>query len=391
MNKLPFFNYKVAENNGAIDLYIDGDIVDAATEAIYREWWNDDSATSFKKIREQIDNSDAKTVNVYVNSPGGQVTEAMAIHDYFVSLQNKGYTVNTYGRGIIASAATYILMSGKNSTISSNSFFMIHEVSGWTYGTVTECENQVATLRKFNDTIAQFYSNATGKGLEDVKDLMNVETWYTGDEAVENGFVKEVEPALEMSNKIDPTNWLFNNTEVLEKYNNLVNVKNSLMKFDGKKLANSISEAITNALNKMGVDTSEKNNAEVLKNLATSVETQMTEIGNTIETTVSEQIENATKEIPNTVSNAVSEALKNYATKEDVKDFATQEAIDNAVKDLPTNEKIEEIESDLDELSDSVANMVEPSKRRKNKTNSNQKQSRFANVEGIGFSNSNNN
>lgn len=390
MHKLPFFNYNLAVNNGSIDLYIDGDIVDASTEAVYREWWNDDSATSFKKIREQIDNANVKTINVFVNSPGGQVTEAMAIHDYFVSLQNKGYTVNTYGRGIIASAATYILMSGKNSTISSNSFFMIHEVSGWTYGTVTECENQVATLRKFNDTIAKFYSNATGKELNDVLELMNKETWYTGDEAVENGFVKVVEPALEMSNKIDPTNWLFNNTEVLNKYNNIVNKNNSLMKFDGKKFANAISDAITNAIKNLGIDTTEKSNSDVLNELKTAVENQMTEIGNTIETTVSEQIENATKEIPNTVSNAVADALKNYATKDDVKDFATQEAIDNAVKDLPTNEKIDEIENEMNDIKDSVANRTDPLKKG-NKQKNNQKPSRFANVDGIGFSNSNNN
>lgn len=384
MNKLPFFNYKVTNANaGAIDLFIDGDIVDASTEAIYREWYNDDSATSFKKIRDQIDAANVQTVNVYVNSGGGQVTEAMAIHDYFIALQNKGISVNTFGRGIIASAATYILMAGKNSTISENSFFMIHEVSGWTYGTVTECENQLNVLKKFNETIAKFYSNATDKSLEDVLQLMTNETWYTGTEAAENGFVKNVEASLELTNAIDKKNWLFTNTDVLDKYNNnLKQFKNfKEMKFDPKKLSNAIKNAVDSALNELGVNKPADDKATTaFNNLATTIEAEIAALNDSVENAISEAVTNATKDLPTTVSNAVADALKNYAKTDDLKDFVTNEAL----KDLATTEALTEIENELEEVKNSIGNGIKPAN--KKKSDGDKKDNRF-DIDGIGFSN----
>ena len=49
MKKLPFFNYKISnQGNEHLDVYIDGVIVDAETQEIYKEWFGDNTSVSFK-------------------------------------------------------------------------------------------------------------------------------------------------------------------------------------------------------------------------------------------------------------------------------------------------------------------------------------------------------
>src|SRR5688572_14831091 len=103
---LQVFNFSI-KNAGeeTVDIHIDGDIVDASTQAILKAWLGDDTSISFKSFRDQVNSTNAKTYNVYVNSQGGIVTDAMAIHDFLTELEEKGKTVNRIGRGIVASAA----------------------------------------------------------------------------------------------------------------------------------------------------------------------------------------------------------------------------------------------------------------------------------------------
>ena len=137
MKPISVYNYSVRNAaNGTLDVNIDGAVVDAESQQIMKDWFGDDTSVSFKSIRSQIEASGAKSVNVHINSPGGVVTDAMAIHDYLVELGSKGIVVNTYVKGMAASAATYIAMASDNSHISENSWFMIHNVSGGVFGTV---------------------------------------------------------------------------------------------------------------------------------------------------------------------------------------------------------------------------------------------------------------
>lgn len=381
MHRLPFFNYRVENSStGTVDLYIDGVIVDASTEQFLKDWWNDDTATSFKKIRNQIEEAKPSTINCYLNTPGGQVTEAMAIHDYFVSLQQKGTTVNTFGRGIVASSGTYILMSSENSSISENSFFMIHEVSGITYGTVSECENQVRILRQFNDKVAKFYAKRTGKSFEEINNLMHVETWYDGQEAVDNGFVKNLEASIDFENEIDPTLWLFNNTEVLEAYNSFTQ-KNVQMKFDPQKFANDLKASLEKAFNiKFPTNNpgAENQFQEAITNALQPLQDSITE---TVQNLVAEAVK------PENIQNLVNEAMKGFVKNEDLKDYAKAEDIKNfatneSLKDFAKSSEVTELKNELEELE---KDLTKGAGEAKNKKRGQAAPTNEFDTEGIGF------
>lgn len=255
MQKLHIFNYRINNQSGTtLEVAIDGDIVDASTQKVYEDWWGDDTSTSFKSFRDEVKNAVANGVTDIVcsiNSLGGYVTEAMAIHDFMVQLQNNGTKVNCIGTGIVASAATYILMASRNASMTENSFFMIHNVSGYAYGDVNQVENQAKTLRKFNDTIRDFYANATGLPKETISGMMNKESWLTASEAKEKGFINAVTGAVEFTNKINPEQWQFNNMAILNSYNQSIN---SSQPSDMKKLQEAIENGFANLMEKLGIN-----------------------------------------------------------------------------------------------------------------------------------------
>ena len=217
---VPVFQYSIKnEANDAADIFIDGDIVDASTQQFYKEFFGDDTTTSFKSFRDQLNAVEAKTFNVYINSGGGLVTDAMAIHDLLKDIQSKGKTVNTIGRGIIASAATYILMAGASPRMSKNSWFMIHNVSGFVYGDVNLVESYAETLRKFNNRSRDFYAEFTQMRKEDITKMMNAETWMTADEAKQKGFIKEIDGEEQFTQAISRDKWQYSNMAVLNAYN----------------------------------------------------------------------------------------------------------------------------------------------------------------------------
>lgn len=341
------FNFQIKNASAdAVDIHIDGQIVDAETQQIYRDWFGDDTSVSFKSFRDQLNAVEAKTFNVYINSPGGVVTDAMAIHDLLVDLQSKGKTVNTIGRGIIASAATYILMAGKNPEMSANSWFMIHNVSGFAWGDVNEVENMAATLRKFNNSIRDFYANATGIRKEDITKMMDAETWMTAEEAKTKGFIAKVSGEVKFSNMIPEDQWQYSNRAVLNAYNAAAqpkqpntSISNQNQFEDMKKFFQDLGNQIMNAIK--GVQQPENNDHQALMNSISqaisqpfqSAADQVEEAVNTVaQNAAATAVQNAIKPLTNRITDL---ETANADLKKKNEDLETE--ITN-IKGKPSNE-----------------------------------------------------
>lgn len=325
--QLSVFNYKFQNKAGdaSADIYIDGSIVDASTQEFYK-YFGDETSTSYKSFRDLVNQSDAKIFNVYINSGGGQVVEAMAIHDLLIEMQSKGKTVNTIGRGICASSATYILMAGKNPAMSSNSWMMIHNVSGFTYGTVDEIESYAVTMRKFNDASTKFYCDATGLSKTVIGNMMSAETWLNASDAKEKGFIKEVAGEATFSNAIKPEQWPFQNTAVLNSYNSFIKKNTPFM--DTTKITEAITNGFNSMLEKLGI-TNKKDDKPVqdaFTEFSTSITNAITEgikeikvpDNESITKMVNDAVADAFKTLPENFTTAITEATKNSLKKEDL-------------------------------------------------------------------------
>jgi len=344
---LHVFSYKIKQQaTGEADIFIDGDIVDAETQSILKAWFGDETSTSYKSFRDQLNSVEANTFNVFINSGGGMVTDAMAIHDLIKDFRAKGKTVNTKGRGLIGSAATYILMAGDNPEMSKNSWFMIHNVSGAVYGDVNAVERYARTLRTFNDASRDFYASATSIRKEDITKMMNEETWMTADTAKEKGFITKVTGEAAFSQTISRDNWPFADTTVLNAYNSAVkpapttDENSSTQNLEQmKKFFQDLGNQIMNAIK--GVKAPENNDhATLMQSIGEAVQASFN--------TASEQMETAVNEMVNAAVQAASdkdggakgavEAAVKTAVETATKEMADQIAgLQTANKDLETD------------------------------------------------------
>lgn len=132
---------------------------------------------------------EGQDVDIEINSPGGYIYPASEI--YTALMKHKG-NVNITITGRAASAASVIAMAGTKVTMSPTAQMMIHNVSASGAGDYRDFEHYAEQLKKSNDTIANAYMLKTGKTREEILKLMDHETWFTPDEAFENGFIDEI-------------------------------------------------------------------------------------------------------------------------------------------------------------------------------------------------------
>jgi ATP-dependent Clp protease protease subunit len=330
---ITIFNYQIVKNsaNSKAEIFIDGDIVDASSQEIMKNWWGDETSVSYRSFRNELLNCGVTDVDVYVNSYGGHVGDAMAMHDLITDLNNKGWNINTYGRGMVCSSATYLVMAGKNGgSVSANTSWLIHNVSGGIWGNVNEIENYAKTMRKFNDMIVDFYANKTGLSKAVVTDWMNNETWLMGQEIKDKGFVTESTGDAAVKNVINPEQWPFANKAILNKYNSSIqNSNNDTMKtvnemldafrnemkalFNSGKKPEDMAEAITNALETVvnGVAANQQEAIDTAVNAATTGEAFTTAVN----TAAVNAVNAALATVPKNITDAIAAATTGFVNE----------------------------------------------------------------------------
>jgi ATP-dependent Clp protease protease subunit len=131
-------------------------------------------------------------LDVYVNSPGGDIFEAKAIHSLLRRF--KGECV-VHVDGIAASAATFIAMAGDRIVTAPAANWMIHEVWARAAGNAADHRALADSLDVENRLFAETYAARTKQSVEDVLAWMAVETWMTAAEAKQRGFTDEIAEA----------------------------------------------------------------------------------------------------------------------------------------------------------------------------------------------------
>lgn len=131
---------------------------------------------------------DANVV-VHLNSGGGIATEGAAIHAALS--QHKG-TVQVIVEGVAASAASLLAMAADTLIMAPGSVMMVHDPAGLTFGTAADHAKTQEALNTLGDAYAGIYADRTGKSVEEMRAVMQAETWMTGPAAVEAGFADAV-------------------------------------------------------------------------------------------------------------------------------------------------------------------------------------------------------
>ncbi len=132
-----------------------------------------------------------KDIHFYIDSPGGSVTDGMAIYD---TMQYVKCDVSTICIGMAASMGAFLLAGGAKGKrmILPNAEVMIHQPSGGTQGQATEiqiaAEHILRTKKKLNEILAE----NTGNPVEKVAEDTERDNWLTAEEALEYGLVDKI-------------------------------------------------------------------------------------------------------------------------------------------------------------------------------------------------------
>ena len=128
----------------------------------------------------------SEPIEVIINSGGGDVFTGSEIYSRLKD--HKGQVIVKIV-GVCASIASVIAMAGDTVEMSPTGLFMIHNAMAWTYGNTKEHKKQIEALEVVNNSIALAYQNKTGLPMETIRNLMEEETWFSCDRALEYGFV----------------------------------------------------------------------------------------------------------------------------------------------------------------------------------------------------------
>lgn len=188
--KKKLWELKQSTSPDTLDMYIYGDV-----EGDYFDWWEwtmVESETSANHFRTELAKyPDAKQINLYVNSYGGSVYEAMAIRN-----QLKRHPANkvAYVDGFACSAASFILTACDKVVMYSNTMQMIHNMWNCVCGNATQLRKAADDLDAIMAGNRQAYlEKSNGKITEEkLIELLDDETWLTAAQCVEYGLADEI-------------------------------------------------------------------------------------------------------------------------------------------------------------------------------------------------------
>lgn len=137
---------------------------------------------------DSISNDD---ISIYINSPGGSVTDGFAIYDTMNYIKSD---VSTIGMGICASMAAFLLSSGAKGKryILPNGEVMIHQPLGGVKGQATEIKIAAEHILKTKEKLNKILSINTGKDLSIIEKDTDRDNFMNSNEALNYGIIDKI-------------------------------------------------------------------------------------------------------------------------------------------------------------------------------------------------------
>lgn len=172
--------YSMVSENGEANINIYGDIT---------SWeWLESDVSSYT-LSKELDGLDVDTINVYINSYGGEVAEGLAIYN---ALKRHKAKIKTYCDGFAASIASVIFMAGDERIMSNASLLFIHNAWTYTGGNANELRKTADDLETMTQASINAYMDHVNITEEELKEMLDVETWITPQDALTMGFATSI-------------------------------------------------------------------------------------------------------------------------------------------------------------------------------------------------------
>lgn len=208
--------------------------------------WLEIESTSPSQVLKAIEEANGNELEVYINSPGGDVYAGSEI---YTALKEYPGNVTVKIVGVASSAASVIAMAGKKVMISPTAQIMIHNVSSVSIGDYRDHAHESEVLKGWNKSIANAYRLKSGLSESELLKLMNQEKWLTAQDALDMGFVDEImfdeEGTLKLTASAPIAQVL--PRQVIDKIRNeLLKKKGEVNNVNGEQLNQAVSQTVQN-------------------------------------------------------------------------------------------------------------------------------------------------
>lgn len=180
-----FFEFKNITSTEA-DLFIYGEIVQEKSV----DWWTGEESQTeigLMDFKKELDNlGSIQKLNIYINSPGGDVFTASTMISMLERQKDKGTEINAYVDGLSASAASFLMFAADNIYLYKNSIVMVHKPMSWAVGNANDMQKTIDALNKIEDSVMiPMYLSKAKCDEAKIKELIDAETWLSSTEMQE--------------------------------------------------------------------------------------------------------------------------------------------------------------------------------------------------------------
>jgi len=159
-------------------------------------------------------------ITVRINSLGGLLFDGFAIYN---ALKQSPRKVTVIVDGVAGSIASIIAMAGDRIIMADNAVMMVHKPSDGTYGDADELRSVADRLDFLQGQLVAIYAQRTGMSVEELKPLLDAETWLTAQEALDLHFIDEIAGQSTATNMLDASKFGFLKVPVHPLISNLSN------------------------------------------------------------------------------------------------------------------------------------------------------------------------
>lgn len=171
------------ETDRSAELYLSGSIIDDDTGGLIEEFYENSTGYQWPdKIRQQLDALRGKDLTIYINSDGGSVPAGVAMANMIA--RHDGRTTAIVD-GWCCSIATQVFFAADRRQIPANAYLMIHKPSVFIGGNADDLRRGADVLDTIQKGLEATYRSAAHEDVtdEDIHQMVNEETWLTGEQA----------------------------------------------------------------------------------------------------------------------------------------------------------------------------------------------------------------
>jgi ATP-dependent Clp endopeptidase proteolytic subunit ClpP len=165
------------------------------------------AVADFKKDFDAVKN--AKSIHLMLNTPGGAVTDGMAVYNILAGVRDK---LDVEIIGLAASMGSVIALAGRRLSMDEGTYFMIHNPWTISWGDADQLRHDAEVLDKMRREIVSIYVAHSNKSAQDIEAMMAAETWLTAEEAKEAGFADSVNTSVKAAALCDVSRYGFMHT-----------------------------------------------------------------------------------------------------------------------------------------------------------------------------------